>query len=64
VLLVQRFDRRKTETGYQRFGFLSALSMMEWDEHDRARWSYPSLADRLRAAVLANRKSFMPCSGG
>jgi serine/threonine-protein kinase HipA len=53
VLLVQRFDRRKTTRGYQRFGFLSALSLMEWDERDRTQWSYPSLADRMRSAVLA-----------
>jgi serine/threonine-protein kinase HipA len=53
VLLVQRFDRRKSAAGYQRFGFLSALSLMEWDERDRSQWSYPSLADRMRSAVLA-----------
>jgi serine/threonine-protein kinase HipA len=53
VLLVRRFDRRKTAQGYLRFGFLSALSLMEWDERDRTLWSYPALADRMRAAVLA-----------
>lgn len=53
VLLVKRFDRRKTARGYQRLGFLSALSLMEWDERDRTRWSYPVLADRMRATVLA-----------
>ena len=53
VLLVKRFDRRKTTMGYQRFGFLSALSLMEWDERDRTRWSYPALADRMRSAALA-----------
>ncbi len=53
VLLVKRFDRRKTPQGYERFGFLSALSMMEWDERDRTQWSYPALADRMRATVLA-----------
>jgi serine/threonine-protein kinase HipA len=53
VLLVKRFDRRKTAMGYQRFGFLSALSLMEWDERDRTQWSYPELADRMRATVLA-----------
>lgn len=53
VLLVKRFDRRKTPQGYERFGFLSALSLMEWDERDRTRWSYPALADRMRATVLA-----------
>jgi serine/threonine-protein kinase HipA len=53
VLLVKRFDRLKTVSGYQRFGFLSALSLMEWDERDRTQWSYPALADRMRATVLA-----------
>lgn len=53
VLLVKRFDRQKTADGYQRLGFLSALSLMEWDERDRIQWSYPALADRMRAAVLA-----------
>jgi serine/threonine-protein kinase HipA len=53
VLLVKRFDREKTAGGYRRFGFLSALSLMEWDEADRPAWSYPALADRMRAAILA-----------
>jgi serine/threonine-protein kinase HipA len=53
VLLVKRFDRKKTAVGYLRFGFLSALSLMEWDERDRTLWSYPALADRMRAAILA-----------
>ncbi|MBK5276869.1 MAG: HipA domain-containing protein [Desulfuromonadales bacterium] len=55
VLLVKRFDRQKARSGYQRFGFLSALSLMEWDERDRAQWSYPVLADRMRATILAQR---------
>jgi len=53
VLLVKRFDRKKTEEGYLRFGFLSALSLMEWDERDRTLWNYPALADRMRAIILA-----------
>jgi len=53
VLLVKRFDRLKTAIGYERFGYLSALSMMEWDERDRTQWSYPALADKMRATVLA-----------
>ncbi|MBE0598955.1 MAG: HipA domain-containing protein, partial [Desulfuromonadales bacterium] len=53
VLLVRRFDREKAATGYLRFGFLSALSLMEWDEWDRPAWSYPALADRMRATILA-----------
>lgn len=55
VLLVKRFDRLKAGGGYQRFGFLSALSLMEWDERDRTQWSYPALADRMRATILAQR---------
>jgi serine/threonine-protein kinase HipA len=53
VLLVKRFDREKTENGYLRFAFLSALSLMEWDERDRTLWNYPALADRMRASILA-----------
>ena len=53
VLLVKRFDREKTEKGYLRFAFLSALSLMEWDERDRTVWNYPALADRMRATILA-----------
>jgi serine/threonine-protein kinase HipA len=53
VLLVKRFDREKAPGGYLRFGFLSALSLMEWDEGDRPAWSYPALADRMRATILA-----------
>lgn len=55
VLLVKRFDRLKAGGGYQRLGFLSALSLMEWDERDRTQWSYPALADRMRATILAQR---------
>lgn len=53
VLLVKRFDRKKTARGYLRSGFMSALSIAEWDELDRAAWSYPVLADRMRLATLA-----------
>jgi len=53
VLLVRRFDRERAAAGYLRFGFLSALSLMEWDEWDRPAWSYPALADRMRATILA-----------
>jgi serine/threonine-protein kinase HipA len=53
VLLVKRFDREKIDDGYLRYGFLSALSLMEWDERDRTMWDYPTLADRMRATILA-----------
>ena len=53
VLLVRRFDREKFPNGYHRRGFVSALSLLELDERDRASWSYPLLADRMRSATLA-----------
>jgi serine/threonine-protein kinase HipA len=50
VLMVERFDRERGEGGYLRFGLVSALSMLDCEESvaDRARWSYPLLADELR----------------
>ncbi len=54
VLLVKRFDRQKTASGYTRVGFLSALSLMQWDERDRSQWSYNALADQMRSSCLAN----------
>lgn len=50
VLMVERFDREYTEGGYLRFGLVSGLTMLDADEYyvDRARWSYPLLADQLR----------------
>ena len=50
VLMVERFDRERTERGYLRFGLVSGLTMLDCeDSHmDRERWSYPLLADELR----------------
>lgn len=50
VLMVERFDREHTDGGYLRFGLVSAFTMLDADESplDRARWSYPLLADELR----------------
>ena len=50
VLMVERFDRKRTEGGYLRFGLVSGLTMLDCeDSHvDRERWSYPLLADELR----------------
>ena len=53
VLMVKRFDRQPVDGGYERRGFLSALSLMAWDERDRTSWSYPLLADRMRSAIQA-----------
>ena len=50
VLMVERFDRERTEGGYLRFGVVSGLALLDGDENhlERARWSYPLLADELR----------------
>jgi serine/threonine-protein kinase HipA len=50
ILLLKRFDREKTEHGYLRRGYLSAMSVMGVDERDRARHSYVFFADTLRSA--------------
>ena len=60
VLMVQRFDRQfheirgtgeePSQTGFLRHGMVSGLTVLDCgDSHlDRARWSYPLLADNLR----------------
>jgi serine/threonine-protein kinase HipA len=50
VLLVQRFDRTRTEGGYLRHRMVSGLTVLgtEDSHRDRDRWSYLLLADELR----------------
>ena len=50
VLLVKRFDREKTDEGFRRARFLSALTLLRADyaHHDRDKWSYALLAEELR----------------
>ncbi|MCK5689579.1 HipA domain-containing protein [Myxococcota bacterium] len=48
VFLIRRFDREPQGKSWLRHGFMSSLSLMQWDERDRLRWSYPAIADRLR----------------
>jgi len=50
VLLVERFDRERTEGGYLRYGVVSGLTLLDADDSylDRERWSYTLLADELR----------------
>ncbi len=58
VLLVKRFDRKKTETGYQRARMVSALTLLRADElpNSRGRWSYLELVEALRrASSMAQR---------
>ena len=50
VLLLRRFDRDYTNSGYLRFGLVSGLTVLDCGDSylDRARWSYPLLAENLR----------------
>lgn len=48
IYLARRFDREKAKDGWLRRGFVSGLSLMQWDERDRLRWDYASMADTMR----------------
>jgi len=50
ALLVKRFDRERTESGYQRARMLSALTLLRAEDthQDRSKWSYVRLAEELR----------------
>ena len=48
VLLVRRFDREKHPEGWVRKGFLSSLSLLQWDEADRLSWDYGAIANVMR----------------
>jgi serine/threonine-protein kinase HipA len=52
VFLARRFDRQAGGGGWARRGYLSALSLAQWDERDRDRWSYRSIAERIRKYSL------------
>jgi serine/threonine-protein kinase HipA len=53
VFLIRRFDREKGKSGWLRHGFLSVLSLMQWDERDRLHWDYPAIADIMRRYMTA-----------
>lgn len=50
ALLVKRFDRARTKSGYRRARMLSALTLLRAEDthQDRAKWSYVLLAEELR----------------
>jgi len=50
ALLVKRFDRQETKTGYRRARMLSALTLLRADDthQDRSKWSYVLLAEEIR----------------
>lgn len=58
ALLVKRFDRKKTENGYERARMISGLTLLGAEESstDRRNWSYVVLAENLRK-VAGNPKA-------
>ncbi|MDH3750344.1 MAG: type II toxin-antitoxin system HipA family toxin [Gammaproteobacteria bacterium] len=50
ALLVKRFDRQATKSGYRRARMLSALTLLRSEDthQDRSKWSYVLLAEELR----------------
>ena len=59
VLLVKRFDRERTEQGYQRARMVSALTLLRADEayELREKWSYVLLAEELRRVCADPRQN-------
>ena len=53
VLLVRRFDREPTQTGWTRRAMVSALTLLGLDERLAAHASYEDLADIVRARFTA-----------
>src|SRR5215470_12177075 len=58
VLLIKRFDREKTEAGYQRARMVSALTLLKTDDSVqlREKWSYVLLAEELRRVSAEPKK--------
>jgi len=57
VLLVRRFDRERTETGWTRRSMVSGLTVLGLDERWAREASYPGLLDRLREDAVSFRRS-------
>ena len=58
VLLVKRFDREKTEAGYQRARMVSALTLLRTDNSSqlKEKWSYVLLVEELRRVCAESKK--------
>lgn len=58
VLLVKRFDRKKTKKGYLRARMVSALTLLRAEDTPelRSNWSYPALAEELRRVCTRPRE--------
>jgi serine/threonine-protein kinase HipA len=58
VLLVKRFDREKTDAGYQRARMVSGLTLLKADDSPQSRdkWSYIFLVEELRRVSAEPKK--------
>jgi serine/threonine-protein kinase HipA len=58
VLLVQRFDREKTNRGYIRARMISGLTLLRAEDsaQQRDRWSYVIMSEELRRVVAEPKK--------
>lgn len=54
VLFVRRFDRQVVEGGYSRPRLISGYTVLECDEFHDERWSYLSLANKVRQIATGN----------
>ncbi len=52
IYLTQRFDRIHTKQGWQRYHYMSGLTVLGLNEYDNSRGSYSELADNLRKLSL------------
>jgi serine/threonine-protein kinase HipA len=58
VLLVERFDRKKVDGGWQRRSMISALTPFGLDERQAHHASYAELAEIIRAAKATLRELY------
>lgn len=58
VLLVNRFDREKTEAGYLRSRMVSGLTLLRAEDshRDREKWSYPLLVEEIRRVSASPKR--------
>jgi serine/threonine-protein kinase HipA len=58
VLLIKRFDRERTQPGYQRARMVSALTLLKTDDSAelREKWSYVLLVEELRRVSAEPKK--------
>ncbi|MBO4334214.1 MAG: HipA domain-containing protein [Desulfovibrio sp.] len=58
ILLSKRFDRKITDKGISRLGYMSALSLCKTNEHDLFAYSYEKIAGAMTRYCPADRTEF------